>query len=192
MLIGTPPVGDFADVKSTAALLGVNLGSDEVPRFTKSKITKAESFQFFKEKPSQQWHRRRWTVAQTFMDRFMRQNIAEIDEIKYKDTRLDAQFAQRERSPSSFDHYLQSMDMKAKKKKRGAGADRDSRLAAVLGSSATAEEALLKRVAYYELDEADGTAVRTCQDIVNLMKQRCVSLEEIGKEIHRAYSAERV
>ena len=184
-LSGTPPVGDFADVKSTAALLGVNLGSDEVPRFTKSEITKAESFQFFKEKPSQQWHRRRWTVAQTFMDRFMRQNIAEIDEIKYKDTRLDVQLRPAERAIAlELDHYLQSMDMKAKKKKRGAGADRDSRLAAVLGSSATAEEALLKRVAYYELDEADGTAVRTCQDIVNLrMKQRDACLEEIGKEI---------
>ena len=184
-LSGTPPVGDFADVKSTAALLGVNLGSDEVPRFTKSEITKAESFQFFKEKPSQQWHRRRWSVAQTFMDRFMRQNIAEIDEIKYKDTRLDVQLRPAERAIAlELDHYLQSMDMKAKKKKRGAGADRDSRLAAVLGSSATAEEALLKRVAYYELDEADGTAVRTCQDIVNLrIKQRDACLEEIGKEI---------
>ena len=184
-LSGTPPVGDFADVKSTAALLGVNLGSDEVPRYTKSEITKAESFQFFKEKPSQQWHRRRWSVAQTFMDRFMRQNIAEIDEIKYKDTRLDVQLRPAERAIAlELDHYLQSMDMKAKKKKRGAGADRDSRLATVLGSSATAEEALLKRVAYYELDEADGTAVRTCQDIVNLrIKQRDACLEEIGKEI---------
>jgi len=120
-LSGTPPVGDFADVKSTAALLGVNLGSDEVPRYTKSEITKAESFQFFKEKPSQQWHRRRWSVAQTFMDRFMRQNIAEIDEIKYKDTRLDVQLRPAERAIAlELDHYLQSMDMKAKKKKRGA------------------------------------------------------------------------
>jgi len=184
-LSGTPPVGDFADMKSTAALLGVNLGSDEVPRYTKSEITKAESFQFFKEKPSQQWHHRRWKVAQTFMDRFMRQNIAEIDEIKYKDTVLDVQLRPAERAIAlELDHYLQSMDMKAKKKKRGAGADRDSRLSAVLGSSATAEEALLKRVAYYELDEADGTAVRTCQDIVNLrIKQRDACLEEIGKEI---------
>ena len=33
-LSGTPPVGDFADIKGTAALLGINLGSDEVPRNT--------------------------------------------------------------------------------------------------------------------------------------------------------------
>jgi len=41
-------VGDFRDIKDTAALLGTNLGSDEQPRFTKAEITKAETFQFFK------------------------------------------------------------------------------------------------------------------------------------------------
>ena len=59
----------------------INLGSDEVPRFNKSEITKVETFQFFKEKPTQHWHETRHKVAQGFLDRFVRQNIAEIDEI---------------------------------------------------------------------------------------------------------------
>ena len=49
-------------------------------------------------------------------------------------------------------------------------------------------KALLKRVAYWELDEADGTAVRTCKYLNLRMKQR-IRAEEISKEICRAYSA---
>ena len=52
------------------------------PGFTKAEITKAETFQFFKEKPTQHWHANRHAVAQGFLDRFVRQNIAEIDEIQ--------------------------------------------------------------------------------------------------------------
>ena len=100
MFVRNSPVGDFADIKGTwHALLGINLGSDEVPRFNKSEITKVETFQFFKEKPTQHWHKRRWEVAQDFLDRYMRQNIAEIDEIKYKEDVCDVQLRLR-RAPS--------------------------------------------------------------------------------------------
>ena len=185
-LSGTPPVGDFSDIKGTAALLGINLGSDEVPRFNKSEITKVETFQFFKEKPTQQWHKRRWEVAQEFLNRFMRQNIAEIDEIKFREDVCDVQLRPAERAIYlELDHYLQSMDMKAKKKKRGGSeGDRDARLAAVLGNSSTAEEALLKRVAHFDLDDDSGTALRTCQDIVNVRKtQQEDCLTEFGEAI---------
>ncbi|ABO95686.1 predicted protein [Ostreococcus lucimarinus CCE9901] len=188
-LSGTPPVGDFADIKGTAALLGINLGSDEVPRYNKSEITKVETFQFFKEKPTQQWHKRRWEVAQGFLNRYMRQNIAEIDEIKFKEDVCDVQLRPAERAIYlELDHYLQSMDMKAKKKKRGASeSDRDARLAAVLGNSSSAEEALLKRVAHFELDDEAGTALRTCQDIVNVRKtQQEDCLKEFGEAILKA------
>ena len=185
-LSGTPPVGDFADIKGTAALLGVNLGSDEVPRFNKSEITKVETFQFFKEKPTQRWHKRRWEVAQVFLNRVMRQNIAEIDEIKFKENICDVQLRPAERAIYlELDHYLQSMDMKAKKKKRGGSeGDRDARLAAVLGNSSSAEEALLKRVAHFDLDDEAGTALRTCQDIVNVRKnQQEDCLTEFGEAV---------
>jgi len=188
-LSGTPPVGDFADIKGTAALLGINLGSDEVPRYNKSEITKVETFQFFKDKPTQQWHKRRWEVAQGFLNRYMRQNIAEIDEIKFKEDVCDVQLRPAERAIYlELDHYLQSMDMKAKKKKRGASeSDRDARLAAVLGNSSSAEEALLKRVAHFELDDEAGTALRTCQDIVNVRKtQQEDCFKEFGEAILKA------
>jgi len=188
-LSGTPPVGEFADIKGTAALLGINLGSDEVPRYSKAEITKVETFQFFKEKPTQQWHKRRWEVAQQFLNRYMRQNIAEIDEIKFKEDVVDVNLRPAERAIYlELDHYLQSMDMKAKKKKRGGSeGDRDARLAAVLSGSSTAEEALLKRVAHFELDDESGTALRTCQDIVNVRKsQQDACLVEFGEAVLKA------
>ena len=169
-LSGTPPVGVFSDIKDTAALLGINLGSDEQPRFTKAEITKAETFQFFKEKPTQHWHANRHSVAQGFLDRFVRQNIAEIDEIRSEEIPVDIQLRPAERAIYlELDHYLQSMDMRARKKKRGGqDGDRDKRLAKVLAGSSTAEEALIKRCSKFELDDDTGTALRTCQDIVNV------------------------
>ena len=188
-LSGTPPVGEFADIKGTAALLGINLGTDETPRYSKAEITKVETFQFFKEKPTAQWHKRRMQVAQGFLDRFVRQNIAEIDEIKFKEDIVDVQLRPAERAIYlELDHYLQSMDMKAKKKKRGgADGDRDARLAAVLGNSSSAEEALLKRVSHFELDDESGTALRTCQDIVNVRtNQREECLNELALAVLKA------
>ena len=90
--------GAFADIKDTAALLGTNLGSDEQPRFTKAEITKAETFQFFKEKPTQHWHANRHGVAQGFLDRFVRQIIAEIDEIRSEEIPVDIQLRPAERA----------------------------------------------------------------------------------------------
>ena len=173
-LSGTPPVGAFGEIKETAALLGTNLGSDEAPRFSKQEITKAETFQFFKEKPTQHWHETRHKVAQGFLDRFVRQNIAEIDEIKSEEIPMDIQLRPAERAIYlELDHYLQAMDMKAKKKKRGATeGDRDKRLALVLQGSATAEEALIKRCAKFELDDDTGKALRTCQDIIEVREKQ--------------------
>jgi len=183
-LSGTPPVGAFGEIKDTASLLGTNLGSDEAPRFSKQEITKAETFQFFKEKPTQHWHETRHKVAQGFLDRFVRQNIAEIDEIKWREIPMDIQLRPAERAIYlELDHYLQAMDMKAKKKKRGGNeGDRDKRLAVVLQGSATAEEALIKRCAKFELDDDSGKALRTCQDIINVREKQ---LEECKKSLDK-------
>ena len=174
VLSGTPPVGAFAEIKDTAALLGTNLGSDEQPRFTKSEITKAETFQFFKERPTQQWHINRHAVAQGFLDRFVRQNIAEIDEIRSEEIPVEIALRPAERAIYlELDHYLQAMDMKAKQQKKGGNkGDRDKRLAQVLQGSATAEEALIKRCAKFELDDDEGNAMRTCQDIINVREDQ--------------------
>ena len=84
VLSGTPPVGGFADVKGIASFLGVNLGCPEPMGFTKKDekdLTAAEVFSQFKDVRSAAWRARRHTLAQDFLDRFVRQNIAEIDEI---------------------------------------------------------------------------------------------------------------
>ena len=183
-LSGTPPVGAFADIKDTAALLGTNLGSDEQPRFTKAEITKAETFQFFKEKPTQHWHANRHAVAQGFLDRFVRQNIAEIDEIRSEEVPVDIALRPAERAIYlELDHYLQAMDMKARKKTRGGEkGDRDKRLALVLQGSSTAEEALIKRCAKFELDDDAGHALRTCQDIIDVRQKQLEECKEAVKE----------
>ena len=181
VLSGTPPVGAFAEIKDTAALLGTNLGSDEQPRFTKAEITKAETFQFYKEKATQHWHANRHAVAQGFLDRFVRQNIAEIDEIRSEEIPVEVPLRPAERAIYlELDHYLQAMDMKARQQKRGGNkGDRDKRLAVVLQGSATAEEALIKRCAKFELDDDRGHAMRTCQDIIDVREtqfQECVRM----------------
>ena len=114
--------------------------------------TEAETFQFFKEKPTQNWHANRHTVAQGFLDRFVRQNIAEIDEIRSEEIPVDIQLRPAERAIYlELDHYLQSMDMRARKKKRADQGDRDKRLAKVLQGSSSAEEALVKRCSKFEV-----------------------------------------
>ena len=180
VLSGTPPVGAFSEIKDTAALLGTNLGSDEQPRFTKSEITKAETFQFFKERPTQQWHINRHAVAQGFLDRFVRQNIAEIDEIRSEEIPVEIALRPAERAIYlELDHYLQAMDMKARQQKKGGNkGDRDKRLAKVLQGSATAEEALIKRCAKFELDDDEGNALRTCQDIINVRQAQLQECQE--------------
>ena len=180
VLSGTPPVGAFAEIKDTAALLGTNLGSDEQPRFTKSEITKAETFQFFKERPTQQWHINRHAVAQSFLDRFVRQNIAEIDEIRSEEIPVEIALRPAERAIYlELDHYLQAMDMKARQQKKGGNkGDRDKRLAKVLQGSATAEEALIKRCAKFELDDDEGNALRTCQDIIDVREAQLKECKE--------------
>jgi hypothetical protein len=130
----------------------------------------AETFQFFREKPTQHWHANRHVVAQGFLDRFVRQNIAEIDEIRSEEIPVLIQLRPAERAIYlELDHYLLSMDMRARKKKRGGqDGDRDKRLAKVLAGSTSAEEALIKRCSKFELDDDTGTALRTCQDIVDV------------------------
>jgi hypothetical protein len=87
-LSGTPPHENFIDVQSLANLLGIHLGVNEVLPGTKLSKRGAgeesglEKLSAFLEQRSLQWHETRHQVAQGFLDRFVRQNIAEIDEIK--------------------------------------------------------------------------------------------------------------
>lgn len=85
-LSGTPPHENFTDVQSLAKLLGIHLGVNEgLPNkklAKRSEESGLDKFTELLEMRSIQWHERRHKQAQLFLDRFLRQNIAEIDEIK--------------------------------------------------------------------------------------------------------------
>lgn len=85
IISGTPPLNDFAGVNTISPFLGVHLGiaDDELnltARRQKSELG-VEKLQAFKERHSGAWHLNRHQIAQRFLDRFARRNIAEIGEI---------------------------------------------------------------------------------------------------------------
>merc|ERR1711871_1050540 len=93
VLSGTPPLESFDDVKGIAAYLGVHLGASnpvvltkkgDRPSDARKELSKSELFQEFLEAKSKSWHFCRRRVAQKFLDRFVRQNVAEIDEIAFE------------------------------------------------------------------------------------------------------------
>lgn len=56
----------------------------------------------------QAWHQRRHLMAQAFLDRFVRQNIAEIDEIEQERTSVSVKLVPVERAIYlELDHHLQ-------------------------------------------------------------------------------------
>jgi hypothetical protein len=97
VLSGTPPIHDFAAVKTIAAFLKIHLGVDDIsegqaqdvkkrqkdltskrpPHFGSShgltQPTGVEKFHSFREVHSPEWHAHRLTVGQRFLDQFVRQ-----------------------------------------------------------------------------------------------------------------------
>ncbi|KAJ3235803.1 hypothetical protein HDU81_000159 [Chytriomyces hyalinus] len=167
VLSGTPPVKNFSDIKSIAVFLGVNLGVDDESDFTgtvakrrKNEATRAEQFHAFREIHTHEWHARRHQIAQKFLDQFVRQNIAEIDEIISEEVLVKVDLPPAERAIYlELEHHLQALDMNSKKAikfKAGMDGDRDRRMVKALGCSSTAEEALMKRCSHFALDDDAG------------------------------------
>ena len=216
-LSGTPPHANFNDVQGLAALLGVHLGKSEpLPGEAASSRQEGQSsfdaFSSLLEVKSMQWHERRHEVAQGFLDRFLRQNRAEIDEIKWEEnsvsvfvfritqlmttkfyltpthvrhslltisrTQIVVDMPPAERAIYlEMEGYLKSMNMdmkgamRTKKKSRG---DRELRMADLLESANSGEEALLKRCAHFDLSSGSTetvTALDTCNRIANLRQR---------------------
>ena len=196
ILSGTPPVGSFSDIKGIAQFLGVHLGVDEAPKFTKKEQTKAETFAFYREKHTDAWQTRRRGVAQTFLDTFVRQNVAEIDEIRRVQEDIHVNLLPAERAIYlELDHHLQAMDMQTTRKwRKGAeSGDRVARLKEVLGSSATAEEALMKRCAHFDLSAKANSALETCEEIVGTREGQLLQCkEELVAHIKVGYTLDRM
>ncbi|KAI8849690.1 hypothetical protein BC829DRAFT_416581 [Chytridium lagenaria] len=171
VLSGTPPLKDFIDIKGIAVFLGVHLGVDDETNYNsqaakkrRKEATKVEQFHSFREVHTETWHARRHALAQTFLDRFVRQNVAEIDEIPFEESIMAVRLPPAERAIYlELEHHLSAMEMNSKKairSKKEADGDRDRRMQISLGSSSTAEEALLKRCSHFDVeivtDNKDG------------------------------------
>eukprot|EP00026_Physarum_polycephalum_P000576 Phypoly_transcript_00577.p1 GENE.Phypoly_transcript_00577~~Phypoly_transcript_00577.p1 ORF type:complete len:1459 (+),score=393.26 Phypoly_transcript_00577:191-4378(+) len=126
-LSGTTPIERFYDVKGVASFLGIHLGVNEAPPSAREgkQMTTWERMQFFKELYTNAWHARRHRKAQEFLNRFVRQNIAEIDEIKSEEHVEYITLTPPERAIYlELDHYLQSIEIP-----RGKAAKRNNRAA---------------------------------------------------------------
>jgi hypothetical protein len=186
-LSGTPPVGSFDDVRGIADFVGVYLGAPDA--IDKAEQTRAEAFLFYASSHTPDWHARRRRRAQAFLDQFVRQNIAEIDEIPFVDTLKRVSLAPAERAIYlELEHHLAAMEMRQKRSKRSgaaSGGDREVRLRSVLGKSKTPDEALLKRCSHFDLEGSGGTAAEVCEAIV-LSRER--QLDECKAELRTVLS----
>ncbi|CEL01085.1 hypothetical protein ASPCAL00677 [Aspergillus calidoustus] len=198
VLSGTPPLNDFADVNTIAPFLGVHLGVDDdgdihsQNRRLKSlhrQRSEAETFQSFQSTRSEAWHRRRHEVAQIFLDRFARRNVAEIDEIPSTEHIILV-----EQSPAEkvvyLELYKQLMTYNRQLRRSGGrgrfGSDQADRLDEIIESSSTAEEALLKRCTSLALQgrwNGDGQPeAATCQSLINVRLEQLAKLKDEFKD----------
>lgn len=196
VLSGTPPIHDFAAVKSIAAHLDVHLGVDDdgdgsaSSKKRRAQQTDVELFHAFREVRTLEWHAHRQQVAQRFLDQFVRQNVAEIDEIPWEthDVIVDLPAAERA-IYLELEHQLTAQEMTVKKTKKSES-DREKRLAMMIGESSSAEEALLKRAATFDLDEVSkDDALTTCERIVrNRSNQQDECVEDLKAMMLKAHN----
>jgi hypothetical protein len=182
--------------------------------------TALEKLQHFQHVRSKAWHAKRHTRAQDFLNRFVRQNVAEIDEIKAKEYIWHTRVTPAERAVYlELKHHLEAMDMnikggfkKATVKKQSRTAkkfgskknessssssssssskkndddddddddddenalgdnDKDARMAAVVAGCKSAEEALIKRAAIFDLDGIYASPQEEC-DAIAIQRER--------------------
>ncbi|UZJ52821.1 hypothetical protein CBS101457_002141 [Exobasidium rhododendri] len=204
ILSGTPPTADFADVQSIAAFLKVHLGIYDDEDSTKSSIrtktaksrTQAEQFRNFVGIQSADWHHRRQKLGQSFLDRFVRQNVAEIDEIPMEVIVKPIRMPAAERACYlELAHMIEALDLRharrlfktsqkttsaaaaaGKKGQVNSGNDRDERLLKSLGESASPDEALSRQASHFILSEEEGNrlsnAIEACEYIVAERKEQ--------------------
>jgi hypothetical protein len=232
-LSGTPPISGFSDVKSIAASVGVHLGvHGKIDSSNSGMTTALEKLQHFQHVRTEAWRVKRHERAQNFLNRFVRQNVAEIDEIRAKEYIWHTRVTPAERAVYlELKHHLEAMDMNIKgggfkkmtvksqsrtAKKFGAGADRDeedgsssssssstskkkkaveeedeeetdgaggndkdARMAAVVSGCKSAEEALIKRAAIFDLEGEHATAQEEC-DAIAVQRERQLGVSSFG------------
>ncbi|KAK2750622.1 hypothetical protein FQN57_002693 [Myotisia sp. PD_48] len=160
ILSGTPPLNDFADVKSFSPLLGINLGIDEDDgrrvenerlKTLQREQTEVEQFQPFVTRRTAAWHLRRHEIAQGFLDQFMRKNTPDIDEISWSEHIIGVVLSACERA-EYLELFMQLMSQNLRLRRNGRGlydSDEVARLDEIIGNSNSPEEALSKRCSLF-------------------------------------------
>ncbi|KAF8630124.1 hypothetical protein AX15_003081 [Amanita polypyramis BW_CC] len=193
VLSGTPPIHDFPALKTIAAFLNLHLGinddgegqSVEVKKRRREQ-TAVEKFHSFREVHSLEWHAHRHELGQVFLDRYVRQNLAEIDEIPWSEKIERIVLPAAERAIYlELEHHLRALDMTIKRGKKS-DSDRERRLAESLGDSKSAEEALLKRCSHFEVNTTNENAFKACDVIV---RERQRQMEQCEAELLKAIKA---
>ncbi|KAJ1459723.1 hypothetical protein M885DRAFT_613323 [Pelagophyceae sp. CCMP2097] len=210
VLSGTPPLDVFDDVKAIAAFLGVHLGASDPVALTKrgtvakrdaaKELSGSELFHEFLQRRSAAWHARRRDVAQAFVNRFVRQNVAEIEEIPFEEHLRKVELHSAERAVYlELEHHLRALEMQTSKhagrgRAGAARSDREARLREALEGSGDAQEALLKRCAYSDFSVAgDGTVRKKSSAILdaceNVVARRSTELAACEAQISREFGA---
>lgn len=201
-LSGTPPHENFADIKMLANLLGVYLGINESMHNKKKgrgssaagdERTQLEKFNAMMDVKSVHWHQNRHKHAQKFVDQFLRQNIAEIDEIPLENHVIRIDLPPAEKAIySELESHLKSLEMdknKGRVSKKNSTGDKAKRMQEVLEESADAEEALLKRCAHFDLTGESESALGACEKIILRRQQQfddCVV--DLRKNLEAAFT----
>lgn len=98
-------------------------------------VAGVEKFHSFREVRSLEWHAHRHELGQGFLDQFVRQNIAEIDEIPWEEKIEKVNLPAAERAIYlELEHHLRALDMTIKRGRK-TESDREKRLAQALGES---------------------------------------------------------
>ncbi|KAL4987101.1 hypothetical protein BDW68DRAFT_178160 [Aspergillus falconensis] len=185
VLSGTPPLNDFADVNTIAPFLGVHLGIDadddiNPQHFRLKELRRqrsdAEAFESFRAPRSEAWHRRRHEIARTFLDRFARRNVAEIDEIPSTEHIVLVRQSPAEKV-IYLELYKQLMTYNRQlRRANGRGGDQAERLDEIIANSSTPEEALLKRctsLAFQGHWDDDGQPeAATCASLIRTREEQ--------------------
>ena len=106
---------------SIAAFMGIHLGVEDdaegnaqLQKARAKEQTQAEKFHAFREVHSQAWHRRRDDLGQEFLNTFVRQNIAEIDDIPTVEHLNQIKLPASEGAVYlELEHHLQALEMQA-------------------------------------------------------------------------------
>ena len=177
LLSGTPCVTTFDDVSKMATLLGVHIGEPLVENVNKKSLTDAERFHAMSRVKSSAWYTHRNIIAQSFIDIFVRQNIAEIDELPIS---FHSQIVRMSHTHSSIyselESLFKSLDVSQYSGQRwsgnGDGNDREKRFAQLLGTSSSPEEVLVKLACTYNLYDEDKSVMQSYKNIVGIRQSQ--------------------